>query len=526
MTSFNKYFLLPCSIVALLFIPQVSLSEEWIKSPQMIFDIYSDAGQELHPDCWIGAGNGDSITEKDNRCYTTFPDGPSYEGSDSMIFEWEHKSGWASFVIARDWWIPIDISEFVKYKGYVQFMIKGEKGGEDMNVNLGLGENKSSPQVKISDYLENSITTNWQKVVIPLNDFNYNFETADNKAHTVSFTILGMMKGKFRVYVDNLYFVHFYGDENKKDKLLFRPDDFAGHSKKIQKKVDKPGGVIVDKWRLAETLDMSFDKLKDLGIKYIKLDFPWVNIEPKKGSYRFVDYSQIIEKCRQNNIEILGCIKDTPLWAKKEDIQNNFIKYPPQQLNDFASFVLHLATRYRNDITYWQIWEDQDDFMSTSEYCGLLKYAYIPAKMANPDSIILSGQTENMQFLNGLQNCRYYDIIGIDIKLSSDNPKKILASFNQELNSIIKKEKFNRNIWITSIGKINHLNSGISDCKKAKIIEEFYPQLLSNSCIKNIFWCDFMDNSNNAQYGKNGLIDEMFSEKCSYKTYKQLVKSK
>ncbi len=35
-----------------------------------------------------------------------------------------------------------------------------------------------------------------------------------------------------------------------------------------------------------------------------------------------------------------------------------------------------------------------------------------------------------------------------------------------------------------------------------------------------------MDNSNDHQYGKNGLIDEEFNEKCSYKIYKQLVNSK
>ncbi len=466
MTSIGEFFPLLFFCLILLFIPQICFPEEWIQSPQMIFYIYKDSGEELHPNCWVGAGNGDTIHHKENRAYTTFPDGPKYEGTDSMIFEWEHASGWAVFSIAWTWWMHIDISEFLQYTGCLQFMIKGEKGGEDMNVSLNLGEKKSTQQAKMSSYLPNGITTNWQKVRIPLKDFNYDFAMGDNKVQTVSFGI-PWITGKFRVYVDNLCYIHTYGADNNKEKIFFDPDKYDGLSLNIENKVDKPGGIIVDKWQLAETLDLSFEKLKDLGVKYIKLDFPWVNIEPKKGIYKFVDYAPIIKKCKENNIEILGCIKDTPFWAKKDNMQNNFIKYPPQQLNDFANFVSHLVTRYKNDITYWEIWENQDNYMSADEYYNLLKYAYAASKMGNPDSVVLSGQIENLEFLNNLPDFKYCDIIGIKIGYPSNNLKKVFSKFNQELEKIIQKKKINNDIWITSIGKVNLRNSGISACEKA-----------------------------------------------------------
>jgi len=35
-----------------------------------------------------------------------------------------------------------------------------------------------------------------------------------------------------------------------------------------------------------------------------------------------------------------------------------------------------------------------------------------------------------------------------------------------------------------------------------------------------------MDNSHDSKYGKNGLVDEGFNPKCTYKTYKQLINFK
>jgi len=476
----KKLFIFLINLIFII-LPSFIFPEEYLSPPQIVFYIYRDVSQELYPDCWVGSGEGDSILQKDNRCYTTYPNkGPKYSGTDALIFDWEHRWGWAVFSIARDWWIPIDISDYIKNNGYLQFMVKGEKGDEDMMVNLGIGGNRSTPHVKISDYLENNITTNWQKVMIPLTDFNHDFSENAFKVQTISFNI-PWRQGKYRIYIDDLGFIHTYGEEFQKVKIPFEPDNYTELSFNIQKRIVKPGGIIVDKWKTAETLDLSFEILNDLGIKYIKLDFPWVNIEPKQGEYIFEDYLPIINKCQEYNIEILGCIKDTPFWAKNPNRQNNFRKYPPEKLIHLANYVYHLAIRYKESISYWQIWENPDDYMSAQDYYDIMKYSYTAAKKGNPSARILC-QVNDIEFLYKLPDFKYCDIIGLDIDyIEKDYP------LNKNLNKLYKKKNIDKPIWITSLGKINLQNNNLSSCEKAKWIEKIYPMLLSHKYIQNIF---------------------------------------
>ena len=87
----------------------------------------------------------------------------------------------------------------------LSFWIKGEEGGEIINVGLAdqkWEEKEDSVKSKpILEYLKNGVTTDWQKVIIPLADFLF-LQTGKIASISINFPI----PGQGVVYIDDLQF--------------------------------------------------------------------------------------------------------------------------------------------------------------------------------------------------------------------------------------------------------------------------------------------------------------------------------
>jgi len=104
-----------------------------------------------------------------------------------------------------------DISEF----NYLSFWVKGEKGGEFFKVELkcwpaNTNENRKVGKSYISDYLDGGVTSQWQKVVIPIDTFGSLIDKKDMWELTITFehyqsTVNGSpMQGT--IYLDDILF--------------------------------------------------------------------------------------------------------------------------------------------------------------------------------------------------------------------------------------------------------------------------------------------------------------------------------
>jgi polysaccharide biosynthesis protein PslG len=155
----------------------------------------------------------------------------------------------------------------------------------------------------------------------------------------------------------------------------------------------------VEDWKVEKTLQM----IKQAGIGWVKQEFPWWELEFRKG-YFFDDkfnksswdkYDHIVEMAQKYNLKIVARLDRTPAWARPAGSNAGA---PPTDLNDFGDFVQAFVERYKGRIDFIQIWNEpnlHDEWLEGTpvdpkRYTEMLKIAYQRAKEVDPQIVVLS----------------------------------------------------------------------------------------------------------------------------------------
>ena len=162
----------------------------------------------------------------------------------------------------------------------------------------------------------------------------------------------------------------------------------------------------VDSWKKDKTMQMA----KDLGVGWIKQQFPWAEIQfspssdpkigywdNKNGQSAWTKYDNIVSLAQQYGLRVVARIDSAPLWSHPG---NPDPKAPPDaaHMADFGDFVGTFVNRYRGSIAAIQVWNEPNlkgewatgNPVNAAEYTDLLKVAYTAAKNVNPDIIVLA----------------------------------------------------------------------------------------------------------------------------------------
>lgn len=191
-----------------------------------------------------------------------------------------------------------------------------------------------------------------------------------------------------------------------------------------------------DPEKVRRTLDM----IAAAGFTYIRQPFFWYEIEPQPDVYwdakwnvsTWEKYDRIVELANERGLEIIARLDKPPRWAREgQPNLDQFPDGPPTRIEDYVDFVAAVVSRYRGKIRYIQIWNEpnlQGEWggqpIDPAAFTELLKAAYVAAKRANPEVVVLmpglapTDQTgpENLSdllFLQGMYDAGaadYFDI--------------------------------------------------------------------------------------------------------------------
>ena len=160
----------------------------------------------------------------------------------------------------------------------------------------------------------------------------------------------------------------------------------------------------VESWKKDQTLQMA----RDLGVGWIKQQFPWAEIEyrvdpqrpfwdVKNNQNAWAKYDGIVSLAQQYGLRIIARIDSAPVWSHPN---NSSLKAPPDadHMADFGAFINTFVTRYKGTVSAIQVWNEpnlKDEWatgkpVNAAQYTALLKTAYDSAKQADPDMIVLA----------------------------------------------------------------------------------------------------------------------------------------
>ena len=153
-----------------------------------------------------------------------------------------------------------------------------------------------------------------------------------------------------------------------------------------------------------ENVGRELDLIHSAGFRFIKQELIWNDVErPQKGRYEdnaiagrssWAKYDRIVDLARQRGIEVIFRVDTSPNWARPG---SDKIETPPNRFEDYGDFLARVVNRYRGRVHYYQIWNEPnwafewgDRVARPAEYVSLLRTAYVKAKAADPNVVILS----------------------------------------------------------------------------------------------------------------------------------------
>jgi len=120
--------------------------------------------------------------------------------------------------------------------------------------------------------------------------------------------------------------------------------------------------------------ETALDRIAELGIGWIRVDFLWSEIEIERGHFHWEVYDRLIARAEARSLSIYACISSTPAWATEGEEGRGV----PFGVLDYGEFCYRAAARYRGRVQVWGFWNEPNlnQFWQGSRAEYLLKIFY------------------------------------------------------------------------------------------------------------------------------------------------------
>ncbi|MFX0198255.1 MAG: endo-1,4-beta-xylanase [Candidatus Hodarchaeota archaeon] len=274
----------------------------------------------------------------------------------------------------------------------------------------------------------------------------------------------------------------------------------------------------------------TLNKIKEVNIKWIRCDFNWDIIEPHQGNFDYTIIDQIVNFCKDNDVNVFPTIGYTPGWANGNRSHN----FPPNNENDWTNFVSKVVRRYKDDINIWSIWNEPNTEYFQGTLDEYIQRIFVPAskiikslglKVATPEISVTDPKW--WKWLDRFSTLRdKYDIMTfhcyakdgqrvIDYIENSRWPWYLrwLSWFLNRLYPVYQpiKNKLIGESWLTETG---WATNGTSEVKQRQNYEEIVAYLRSHSTLQKVFFYEIIDDP--ATPFKFGVLRSDYSAKPAY----------
>jgi beta-xylosidase len=103
---------------------------------------------------------------------------------------------------------------------------------------------------------------------------------------------------------------------------------------------------------------MQVERLKALGLNWVRLALHWMLIEPEQGHYQLEATDRMMALVKQAGLHSVTYVVGTPRFASSAPPDAPYSdKYPPKDPIVYAQRMQALAKRYPN-VDVWQVWNE------------------------------------------------------------------------------------------------------------------------------------------------------------------------
>lgn len=209
----------------------------------------------------------------------------------------------------------------------------------------------------------------------------------------------------------------------------------------------------------------------DAGFSWARLNLPWYRLQNSAGEWDWSETDKMMQVARRRDISVLGILGYTARQFSSNTSEQGWHLAPPASLKPWISYVSEVATRYRDDVAAWEIWNEQNHrgfFSGTpEEYAILLKTAYIAIKNISPDSLVTFGghagfSPNYLDAVNAKIGPNYWDILNWHCYPGMPN-ERYYHDWLAKVFGYLHERGLDKPVWLTEIGFSRRPNSDPDD---------------------------------------------------------------
>ncbi len=264
----------------------------------------------------------------------------------------------------------------------------------------------------------------------------------------------------------------------------------------------------------------------EAGVKWSREEFSWARIEVAPGKYDWTFYDQVVATAKRHGISVYGLLAYWSPWTKP---------YTAAGIEDYCRFAAAAATRYRDDIQDWEVYNEPNIFFwqgPRDMYAELLIKAHAAIKEANSQARVLGCSTAgiDLDFIRRTMELGApFDVLTIHPYRSRMDDRQFIADL-QEAAEVVKLANGERRpVWITEMGWATHVLHNDSSAgfrvttqrDQACLIARSYIDAIASGVAPNISWYDFRnDGTDSFNFEHNmGIVTRDFRPKPAYRAY-------
>jgi hypothetical protein len=274
-------------------------------------------------------------------------------------------------------------------------------------------------------------------------------------------------------------------------------------------------------------------KAKESGVKWIREDFGWSDIETAKGKFDWAFTDSVVRLAKNNGISVYAIVAYWPSWTKA---------YSKEGIDDYVRFLKELVGHYKNDIHQWEIWNEPNIFFwqgPQEMYAELLMKSYIAIRDADSTAQVLGISTSGIDFdfiQKMLQMQAPFDILTIHPYRSVLEESKFINELKRASDMAVLPGGKRRPVWITEMGwtTYNPHNSWVQEGflptplrVQAELIVRTYLSCIISGTDPKVFWYDLRnDGTDPYNFEDNiGIMYKDFTPKPAYIAYSTMTRT-
>jgi hypothetical protein len=148
-----------------------------------------------------------------------------------------------------------------------------------------------------------------------------------------------------------------------------------------------------------DAAEATLDRVADLGVRWLRFDAAWSEIEAAPGTYDFSRVDRVLAAARGRGLSVLLVLGSTASWARPAGADWNHGPDTDAARAGFTAFATAAARRYRGSVQAYEIWNEPNlpgswaPAPDPRAYLDLLAGAYRAIHDADPDATVIAGGT-------------------------------------------------------------------------------------------------------------------------------------